>query len=123
MGVHELAQNERRTIAHQFHQVESDVDEWVRLASSVLANALHSAAVGTLPVSSHARLRRLELVPLGERLVLLALLLASGALRKQLLHTEEPVDRDGLVRLSNRSTAALANASASRVGRESARTS
>src|SRR5205814_8221364 len=30
MSVHELGLNERRTIAHQFHQVESDVDEWVR---------------------------------------------------------------------------------------------
>jgi heat-inducible transcriptional repressor len=121
MGALDLAPNERRTIAHQFHQVESDVDEWVRLASSVLANALHSAAVVTLPVSSYARLRRLELVPLGERLILLALLLASGALRKHLIHSEEPVDRDELVRLSNRVTATLPGAGALRVHRETAR--
>src|SRR5688572_32522807 len=36
---------EQRTIRHQFHQVEPDIDRWAQLASSVLANAVCTAAV------------------------------------------------------------------------------
>ncbi len=121
MGQGEMPAAERRTIAHQFHQVENDVDEWVRLASSVLANALHSAAVVTLPGSPRARLRRIELVPLGEQVVLLAVLLESGALKKQLLHVDSAVSREELTRLSNRLTSAPHNGTAAHVAHEASK--
>src|SRR5438445_8402691 len=44
-----LPLSEQRTIRHQFHQIEMDADEWVRLATSVLARTVHSAAVATAP--------------------------------------------------------------------------
>jgi heat-inducible transcriptional repressor len=117
MGEGVVPHAELRMIAHQFHQVETDVDEWVRLASSVLANALHSAAVVTLPGSPRARIRRLELVPLGDKLVLLAIMLDSGSLKKQLIHSDDPQERDDLVRLSNRLTTGLADRGAAHIGR------
>ena len=119
----ELSQTEVRTIAHQFHQVENDVDEWVRLASSVLANAVRSAAVVSFPVSPRTRLRRAELVPLGENLVLLAVMLESGTLRKQMIHTDSPVDRAELTRLSNRLTSLVGGRDAARAAREAERSS
>ena len=50
-----LSQDEQRTIRHQFHQVELDAEEWVRLAASVLARTVHSAAVATAPRSIEVR--------------------------------------------------------------------
>ena len=46
---------EQRTIRHQFHQIEPDVDRWAHLASSVLANAVRATAVVTPPTSAAAR--------------------------------------------------------------------
>ena len=38
---------ERRTISHQFYQARKDVDEWMRLAASVLAQHGHGASLVT----------------------------------------------------------------------------
>ena len=98
---------ERRTISHQFHQVEFDIDEWLGLARSVLAGALHNAALATPPLTPRAQVRRVELVPLQDHVVLLVLILQSGHIRQQVLPSEAPLDRDELSRLSNRLSATL----------------
>src|SRR5262249_8728945 len=43
MAASSLQPAEQRTIYHQFHQVEFDIDEWLALARAVLAPALHNA--------------------------------------------------------------------------------
>src|SRR5215217_1498912 len=73
---------EVRRIRHQFHQVESQVGQWAHLASSVLADTIHAAAVVALPVSPKARVRRIELLGLHDRAVLVALILRSGSVRQ-----------------------------------------
>src|SRR5581483_775038 len=94
MGPAELQAAERRTIYHQFHQVEFSIDEWLALARAVLARALQNAALATPPLASRPRVRRVELVPLQERTVLLVLMLQSGHIRQQMLPLEEPLDRE-----------------------------
>src|ERR687885_1179758 len=91
---------EERRIRHQFHQVESEVGQWAHLATSVLADTVHAAAVVTLPVSPKARVRHIELVSLHERAVLVALILQSGAVRQHVEHLSDPIERDELDRLS-----------------------
>jgi heat-inducible transcriptional repressor len=98
---------EQQTIRHQFHQVEPDVDRWAHLASSVLANAVRAAAVVTPLSSARARVRRVALVPVQETVALTTVMLHSGAVRQQLLHLDEPVDRDELDRIGNTLTALL----------------
>ena len=98
----EPAASEQRRIRHQFHQVEARIDEWVHLATSVLSSALRSAAVVSAPLSTRARVRRIELVQLQEMLVLLALMLYSGGVRQQLVRTEEAMTRDEVADLSLR---------------------
>jgi heat-inducible transcriptional repressor len=93
---------EARRIRHQFHQVSSEVSQWAHLASSVLADTVHAAAVVTLPASPKARLRRVELIDLQERVVLVALILQSGAVRQHVLHLDDPIEPDELVRINNR---------------------
>jgi heat-inducible transcriptional repressor len=106
---------ERRTIQHQFHQVEPDVDRWAQLASSVLANAVQAAAVVTPLTSSRARARRVALLRVQENVALLTVLIGSGGVRQQVLHLDGAAEPDGLDRLANRLTALLDDATAERV--------
>ena len=117
----ELSPTEQRTIRHQFHQVESDVDEWVHLASSVLAHSVGTAAVVTPPVSPRARVRRVELLPVQEDVALLALILPSGAVRERLIHHDQPLAREELQRLANQLSAELEDKGAEQVEQAAAR--
>lgn len=91
---------EERRIRHQFHQVESEVGQWAHLATSVLADTVHAAAVVALPVSPKARVRRVELLGLHDRAVLVALILRSGSVRQHVERVEEPIERDELGRIN-----------------------
>ena len=64
MGESRLALDEQRLIRHQFYQVQHQLDEWVRLTASILAQALQSAAVVTQPRAAEARLKHFELLSL-----------------------------------------------------------
>ncbi|MFN8524497.1 MAG: heat-inducible transcriptional repressor HrcA [Chloroflexota bacterium] len=93
---------EQRTIQHQFHQVEPDIADWAQLASSVLANAVCAAAVVTPPSSPRARVLRIALLNIQERVVLVTVVLASGSVRQQVLHTTVAVDRPAADSSGNR---------------------
>src|SRR5438045_1821407 len=49
MAEEAMSADELRMINHQFHQVQLDTDQWVRLAAAVLARAAMNAAVITVP--------------------------------------------------------------------------
>ncbi len=114
----ELAPAERRTLRQQFHHSVQSGSEATHLASSLLARSLRSVAVATPPASSTVRLRRLELVPLEDELVLVTLLLQSGTVR-QLVHRVEgqPLLREDLTRLSNELSDKLADKTAGQIRR------
>ena len=109
------SQAERRTIQHQFHQVEPDVDRWAHLASSVLANAVRAAAVVTPLTSARARARRVALLSVQEGVALLTVLLGSGGVRQQVLHLHQAAERDDLDTIGNQLTELLDDATAERV--------
>src|SRR3954468_5208419 len=110
-----LPAGEQRMIRHQFHQVEPDVDRWAHLASSVLANAVQSAAVVTPLTSSRAKVRRVALVWVQDTVALVTVLLHAGGVRQQVLHLDRPADRDELDRVGNRLTALLDGKSAGQI--------
>jgi heat-inducible transcriptional repressor len=117
------APGDERRIRHQFHQVESAVGQWAHLASSVLADTIHAASVVTLPVSPTARLRRVELVDLHERVVLVALILQSGSVHQHVEHLADPVDRETLNRVSARLNEVLEGCTAAQALQEAQRLS
>lgn len=78
------------TIRHQFSQVQSEMDDWVRLSASVLARTAHSAAITTLPRQPRARFKHVELISLQPRTFLMVLVLTGGAVRQQLIAIESP---------------------------------
>src|SRR6185295_12844177 len=57
----ELTDHEQMMIRHQFHQVRTDIQQWLQLAASVLAKTARTASLVTTPVVNEARLKHLEL--------------------------------------------------------------
>lgn len=111
----DLPVEEQRTIRHQFHQVGVDLDQWMRLAASVLAHRAQSAALVTSLKTEQSRLRHLELLSIRESMALLILVLEGGIVRQQMLNLEEAVNQDTLTQVANRLNDLCAGASLTRI--------
>jgi heat-inducible transcriptional repressor len=102
MGHADLPASTKDTITHQFYQVGSDVDRWMRLAASVLAQQSQAAALVTAPHPEQTRFKHLELISTRGRQVLMVLVLAGGDVRQQMLALAEPVAQEQLSAAANR---------------------
>ena len=104
----ELPLIEERMIRHQFHQASMELEQWMKLAASVLARTAQSAALVAPPHSRRSRFRRLELVLLHEGLILAILILERGIVRQRLTSAPEgSLSQEDLVRVANRFNATL----------------
>jgi heat-inducible transcriptional repressor len=83
-----LPVSERRMIEHQFHQVDVDLEQWIRLAGAILTSRAGTASLVTSPRTRRSRFGRLELVWIGESSVLLSLVLQEGSARQRIIHVE-----------------------------------
>jgi heat-inducible transcriptional repressor len=110
-----LSQDEQRTIRHQFHQIEMDAEEWVRLAASVLARTVHSAAVATAPRSTAVRLKHFELLAISDTRILLVLVGDDGSVTQQMLTVNEAQDQGEMSILANRLNAAISGFTANEI--------
>jgi heat-inducible transcriptional repressor len=111
----QLTLDERRTIRHQFHQVGVDLEQWMRLGASVLAQTADSAAVVTTPRIDQSRFRHVQLISLHETMALLVIVLEGGIVRQQMLTLDEPTSQDILSQIGNRLNDMCSGASALRV--------
>ena len=110
-----LDPSDAMTIRHQFHQVQLDTVEWMRLSASVLARLSAGAALVTEPHPDRARLRHLEAVPvLGQR-ALLVVVLEGGVVRQHLLELPAPEVSEELRGLSARVSALVAGKNAAEI--------
>jgi heat-inducible transcriptional repressor len=107
----------QRTIRHQFHQVEMEIEEWARLAASVLARVVQNATLVTLPKSPDVRLHRVELVELHESLAMLILVLREARVKQHMVSLPIPADQRLLYEVSGRLNSLIAGAGASEVER------
>lgn len=96
MGHTILPEQIQRTIQHQFYQARHDIDQWVRLAASILARQSQAASLVTSLHPEHARLKHLELIATRGRQVLMVLVFEGGEVRQQMLALAEPVPQDRL---------------------------
>jgi heat-inducible transcriptional repressor len=115
MGESLLAAEEQRLIRHQFYQVQHQLDEWVRLTASIMAQALQSAAIITPPRSQEGRLKHFELLSLHEAVVLIVLVLEDGTVRQERLLLDAPLSQEELSRLAQRLNDRFQHASAETV--------
>jgi heat-inducible transcriptional repressor len=102
-----LPEATRRTISHQFYQTRHDVDQWMRLAASVLAHQSRAASLVTAPHPETLRVKHLELISTRGRQVLMVLVLFGGEVRQRLLTLPEPVSQEQLSAAADRLTRVL----------------
>ena len=100
----ELPLNTRRTISHQFYQSHQDVEQWLRLAASVLAQQSRGASLVTSPRPKQSRFKHLELVSTHGYQVLMVLVLMGGGIHQRLLTTQDLVNQEDLSQAANRVT-------------------
>lgn len=109
MGEVELPLAEQNTISHQFHQAGSEVNQWMRLATSVLSQHTRGAGIITIPQSPAAYFKHIELIATQGRQVLMVLVLMGGEVRQQMLSLAETVPQEQLTEAASRINAAFAN--------------
>ena len=112
MGEAQLPAEEQRMIAHQFHQVRQNMEQWVRLAAAVLARTSRSAALITAPQSMRARFKHVQLISTHGQVVLLILVLHDGSVKQEMLTLAQTVNQDALDETSRRLNNASENLSA-----------
>jgi heat-inducible transcriptional repressor len=96
MGQTDLPDTTKRMITHQFYQARQDMDQWMRLAASILAHQSQAASLVTAPHPEQGHFKHLELVSTYARQVLMVLVLAGGEVRQQMLVLAEPVSQEQL---------------------------
>jgi len=97
----ELPDATRRTISHQFYQMRNDIDQWMRLTASVLANQSRAASMVTAPHPEQARFKHLELISTRGRQVLMVLVMVGGEVHQRILSLNEPIAQEELSSIAN----------------------
>ncbi|HOE34857.1 MAG: heat-inducible transcription repressor HrcA [Chloroflexi bacterium] len=105
----------RNTIAHQFYQARQDLDEWLRLAASVLANQSQAASIVTAPHTEKAVFKHLELISTRAAQVLMVLVLVGGEIRQQILSLDDAATQESLSELAGRINSRCANCSVEQI--------
>ena len=97
-----LPPSEQRMISHLFHQVEGEVEKWLSLTATLLAQLVQNVAVVTMPKTAHSKLKHLELVSLQDSLALLVLVLYGAKVKQKLITFDQPVSQLTLTAVSNK---------------------
>lgn len=99
-----LPETMRSTISHQFYQMHNDVDQWMRLAASVLARQSMAASLVTAPHPARALLKHVELISTRGTQVLMVLVMYGGELHQDFFALPEPVSQEVLSTAANKLT-------------------
>jgi len=96
-----LPSEDRIQIRNAFGLARQELDQWLRVSTSVLANISQSAAIATAPQAIHSHFKHLELVAIHDTKVLLVLVLQAGTVKQQLLDLDQPLGQSELSKISN----------------------
>lgn len=92
----DLPEPTRRMIIHQFYQTRNDVEEWMKLAASVLAHQSQVASLVTAPHPDKAHLKHLELISTRGRQVLMVTVTIGGEIHQRIVNLNEPIAQEVL---------------------------
>ncbi len=102
LGETELPPAERRTIRHQFYQARPEMEQWLKLSASVLAQTVRNVAWITAPCPPQCLFKHLELISIHDTLALVVLILEGGRVRQRLLAWTQTLTQEELSRIANR---------------------
>jgi len=111
----ELPLVEQRLVTHLFHQVEREIEEWLSLAATLIAQLAQNVAIVTIPKPADCRLKHLELVTLQDSLALLALILHGARIKQQLIIFDQVISQPQLTAITNKLNAAYSDLTSSQI--------
>ena len=101
-----LPQAEQRLVSHLFHQVEREVERWLSLSATMIAQLVRNVAVVTMPKAADCRFKHLELLSLQDRVVLAVVVLHGARVKEKLIRFDQTVSQTNLTIISNKLNAA-----------------
>jgi len=111
----ELPLVEQRLISHLFHQVERELEEWLSLAATLIAQLAQNVAVVAAPKPAGHRFKYLELVVLQDSLALVVLVLHGAKVKEQLITFDQVISQSGLTAIANKLNAAYSGLTSSQI--------
>jgi heat-inducible transcriptional repressor len=108
---------DQRMIRHQFGQVEFASEQWFRLAASTLAANTGTAGLATTAKPITARVRRVDLVSVQDRLALLVVVFREGTTKQVLHNLQMDADQDQLNRVAGLLNVLAVNRTADQIER------
>ncbi|MFC2011255.1 heat-inducible transcriptional repressor HrcA [Chloroflexota bacterium] len=106
---------EQRLVSHLFHQVEMELDEWLNLAATLIAQMSQNVAVISMPKSKACRFKHLELVSIKSSTALIILVLSGATVRQQLITFEQFTSQLELTAIANKLSSAYSGLSGSEI--------
>jgi len=97
-----LPPTEQRLINHLFHQVEWELEEWLRLTATIAAQLVQNMAVVAMSKPANCRLKHLELASLRDSLALVVLVLHGAKLKQQLITFDQATSQITLTSIANK---------------------
>ncbi len=116
-----LPQVEQLMIRHQFGQVEFASEHWFRLAASTIASLTHAAGLATPAKPPAARVRRVDLVSINERMASLVLIFREGSIKQSLVSLATTEDQAALTSVAAVLNEVVHDATAGEIERRLAR--
>ena len=111
----ELPLTEQRLIRHLFHQVEKELEEWLRLTAKLLAQLVQNMAIVTTPKPANCQFKHLELIALQDSLALIVLILHGAKVKQQLITFDQVMPQPKLVVIANKLNAAYSGLTSSQI--------
>jgi heat-inducible transcriptional repressor len=99
-----LPESMRKTITHQFHQMSDDVEQWMRLAASVLSHQSRGASVVTAPHPERSHMKHIELISTRGTQVFMVMVLMGGEIQQRFMNLSEPASQEMLSSIATRLT-------------------
>jgi len=115
LGEIELPLTEQRMISHLFHQVEGELEEWLKLTAKLIAQLAQNMAIVTLPKPVHCRFQYLELVALQNSLALIVLVLRGARIKQQLISFDQSMSQPELTTIANKLNTAYSGLTCSQI--------
>ncbi|MBI4283857.1 MAG: heat-inducible transcription repressor HrcA [Chloroflexi bacterium] len=106
---------EQLLVSHLFHQVEKELDAWLNLAATLIAQMVQNVVVVTMPKPEACRFKRLELVSLQDAMALVVLVLSGAKLRQQLITFDHVIFQLELTAIANKLSAAYSGLTSSQI--------
>ncbi len=117
MSPRPLPHSEARTIRHQFHQIQQESQEWLKLAATVMASRMRNVALITAPRPVEVHMRHAEVISIQGSSILLIVVSRDGTVLQEKMLLDEPHGQEELSALAARLNRELQDMTAAQVGR------